>query len=53
MAALGQSAELLPGVVKEVAVARWLAEAGFPAVRLYRDASGPMVTPWRARVTFW
>jgi hypothetical protein len=52
LARIAASASHLPGAEKEVAVARWLESAGFPAARLAGPADQPVVAAGRV-VTFW
>jgi Ser/Thr protein kinase RdoA (MazF antagonist) len=46
------SADRLPRVQKEVCVARWLAAAGVPAVRVYEEIDQPLLVDGHP-VTFW
>jgi hypothetical protein len=52
VARIARTLDYLPDVEIEVAVARWLEAAGFPAVRLAGPADQPMVADGRV-VTFW
>jgi hypothetical protein len=47
-----RTTDCLPGVITEVAVAKWLESAGFPAVRLAGPSDQPIVAAGRV-VTFW
>ncbi|MER6612683.1 phosphotransferase enzyme family protein [Streptomyces xantholiticus] len=49
---VGRSPERLPSVQREVAVAGWLADAGYPAARLVTAAEQPVVVEGHP-VTFW
>lgn len=50
---VGRDASRVPEVRREVAVARWLADAGFPAVRLAAVAVAQPVVVGGRPVTFW
>jgi hypothetical protein len=52
IARIAATAGHLPGAQAEVAVARWLESAGFPAARLAGPADQPIVAAGRV-VTFW
>lgn len=52
IARIAATADHLPGAQAEVAVARWLESAGFPAARLAGPADQPVVAYGRV-VTFW
>ena len=52
VARIARTADYLPDIETEVAVARWLESAGFPAVRLAGPADQPVVADGRV-VTFW
>lgn len=49
---IARSVNLLADVQKEVAIGRWLEEAGFPGVRLFHDCPQGLVHEGRV-VTFW
>ncbi|TDB76056.1 aminoglycoside phosphotransferase family protein [Actinomadura sp. KC216] len=49
---VGRGADRLASVRREVAVARWLADQGYPAARLVTDADQPIVIKDHP-VTFW
>ncbi|NRQ32982.1 aminoglycoside phosphotransferase family protein [Nonomuraea sp. NN258] len=49
---IARSVDLLADVRKEVAIAAWLEEAGFPGVRLFPDCPQALVHEGRV-VTFW
>jgi len=52
IARIARTVDHLPGAEAEVAVARWLESAAFPAVRLAGPAEQPIVAAGRV-VTFW
>jgi hypothetical protein len=52
VARIVRTVDYLPDVVTEVAAARWLESAGFPAVRLSGPADQPLLADGRV-VTFW
>jgi aminoglycoside phosphotransferase (APT) family kinase protein len=52
MVRISRTTDVLPRVERTVAVARWLAEVGFPAVRVVPDVRQPVVVEGRV-VTFW
>ena len=52
MARIARTVDYLPGAKAEVAVARWLESAAFPAARLAGPAEQPIVAAGRV-VTFW
>jgi aminoglycoside phosphotransferase len=52
VARIGRSADQLSSATRGVAVARWLAEVGFPAVRLADSFEQPIVVDGRV-VVFW
>jgi len=52
VARIARSESLLANVGKEVAVARWLEDADFPAARVWHGAQEPIVAAGRV-VTFW
>ena len=52
IARIARTVDYLPGAQAEVAVARWLESAGFPAVRLAGPADQPIVAAGRV-VTLW
>ena len=52
VARIARTIDYLPGAQTEVAVARWLESAGFPAVRLAGPVDQPIVAAGRV-VTFW
>ena len=49
---IGRSADRLPRVQREVCVARWLAAANVPAVRVYDDIDQPLMVDGHP-VSFW
>jgi Ser/Thr protein kinase RdoA (MazF antagonist) len=49
---IARSADRLPRVEKELCVARWLAAAGVPAVRVYEEIDQPLLVDGHP-VTFW
>lgn len=49
---VGRSPDRLPSVTREVAIARWLATAEYPAARLVTEADQPVVVDGHP-VTFW
>lgn len=49
---VGRHADRLPSVRREVAVAQWLATAGYPSARLVTEAEQPVVVEGHP-VTFW
>ena len=52
VARIARTVDYLPDIKTEVAAARWLESAGFPAVRLAGPAEQPLVADERV-VTFW
>ncbi|MFC4611510.1 phosphotransferase enzyme family protein [Streptomyces maoxianensis] len=52
VARVGRSPDRLPSVLREVAVAEWLAGHGYPAARLATNAEQPVVVAGHP-VTFW
>ncbi|QKV93893.1 aminoglycoside phosphotransferase family protein [Streptomyces sp. NA02950] len=52
VARVGRSPDRLPSVTREVAIARWLAAAEYPAARLVTEAEQPVVVDGHP-VTFW
>ncbi len=52
VARIARTADYLPDVAKEVAVARWFESIGFPAARLLPGVDQPLVVDGRV-VTFW
>lgn len=52
IARIARTAAYLPEVQRGVDVARWLSDAGFPAVRLVEDVEQPLIADGRV-ATFW